>query len=101
MTNRNRKPTMNQIAEKHDSLVEFVFRLSEGIQQVSDLVHILMNQLGFAKDSECSNCGMKVMWPTLDGFVAHPVCPNSQHDEQCAEGFSHIPLPPELGGEEE
>ena len=92
---------MNQMAEKHDALVEFVFQLSDGIRQVSDLVHILMHQLGFAQDAECSNCGTKVMWPTLEGFVAHPVCPNSQTEPGCVEGFSHIPLPPELGGEEE
>jgi hypothetical protein len=93
---------MNQMAEKHDELVQFVFQVADAVQQTSNLLHLCLKELGKAESAQCSGCDQTVMWPTLEGFVAHPVCPNGNTDPACAEGFSHIPMPEELmRGEEE
>ena len=90
MMEEQQQPT---IEEAHNALANFVFSLSQQFENLSNLFHIALHQLGLAEDAECSNCGTRVVYPNLPEFVAFPLCPNAQHDEACKTGFSHIPNP--------
>tara|TARA_Y100001938_G_C8096480_1_gene438510 strand:- start:1919 stop:2296 length:378 start_codon:yes stop_codon:yes gene_type:complete len=100
MSRKTRKPTIKELSEslmemtqKHNNLVQYIQAVSMQFEQMSTMLHASMLQLGLATKSKCSNCDTEVVYPTLDDFMAHPVCPNANENEQCAEGFDYLDNP--------
>lgn len=91
------EPTLEEkfemLAQGHNQLTGFVMNLGNHIEQVSNLFHLSLLKQGFAKTANCSNCNSQVIYPDMPEFIAFPVCPNAEKDEDCKTGFSHIQNP--------
>ena len=96
LTNKEIVETLEDLANRHNHVAQFVMTLGQHMEQLSTLLHMALLENGQALKAECSACGTSVVYPNLPEFSAHPICPNSHENEACKTGFDHIPMPEDL-----
>jgi hypothetical protein len=84
---------VEEFKQKHNSAVNFIMEMSQRMEQINTLLHVLMLNTDNAVFHTCSGCKEDVLVPTMKEFEAFPICPNHESDPLCAEGFSHIEKP--------
>ena len=93
MSNKELQRALEEMAEKHNNFVGYVQEIARHLESLSTLTHVGLLHSGHAEIAKCSACGTEVIYPKMEEFSAHPICPNSRDNEDCLTGFDHIPNP--------
>ena len=93
MTNKELQAVMEEMSQKHNNFVGYVQEMARHLESLSTLTHVGLLHSGLAEIATCSNCKTEVIYPIMEEFQSHPICPNSRDDEDCLSGFEHIPNP--------
>ena len=90
MTNKERDTVIKNLMDGHTQAVELLGALIRQQEQIGTILHLHLLATDNAKKSSCSSCNSEVVYPTLKGLEAFPVCPNAEESEECKKGVDWL-----------
>ena len=90
MTNKEQDVIIKNLMDGQTQTVNLLGALIRQQEQIGTLLHLHLLATGHARKAMCDNCNSEVVYPTLKGMEAFPVCPNSEESEECQKGFDWL-----------